>query len=177
MVYLAKFAPVFPVLALLFQNTKEYSNGKYSHLGDKNGHLAIPRDALCLRPIKDDKVTHFLIQNPTCFPRFPPTTNTNTDIYQQNRSCWKDFLAAEMGSCHQDMAGFLLYCLPDLARVLQKELYVISLPWHVTSCHFPPLRLCCRPQINNIAWEVQAGFAATLSSVFLKGYVRKCKVS
>lgn len=147
------------------------------HFGDKNGHWAIPHDSLCLCPIKDNKVTHFLIQNPTCFPRFPPTTNTNTDIYQQNRSCWKDFLAAEMGSCHQDMAGFLLYCLPALARVLQKELYVISLPWHVTSCHFPSLRLCSRPQINNIAWEVQAGFAATLSSMFLKGYVKKCKVS
>lgn len=71
----------------------------------------------------------------------------------------------------------LLYYLPALAPVLQRELYVISLCWHVMSCHFPPLRLCCRPQINNIAWEVQAGFAATPSSVFLKGYVRKCKVS
>lgn len=50
-----------------------------------------------LFPIKDGKFTHFLIQNPTCFPRFPPTTNTNTDIYQQNRSCWKDFFGCWNG--------------------------------------------------------------------------------
>lgn len=57
----------------------------------KKNAFEFPYDSLYFLPIKDNKVTHFLIQNPTCFPRFPPTTDTNTDIYQQNRSCWKDF--------------------------------------------------------------------------------------
>lgn len=85
--------------------------------------------------------------------------------------CWSGLLSPGHGRLFA-----VLSPSPGLS-VLQRELYVISLSWHVTSCHFPPLRLCCRPQINNIAWEVQAGFAATPSSVFLKEYVRKCKVS
>ena len=133
-IYLAKFAPVFPILTLLLQNRKEYPN-VLSFGGQKCNGVS---SWFSLFPpyIKDNKVTRFLIWNPTCFPGSllqPTQTQTFTS---KTEAVGKIFLAAEMGSCHQDMAGFLLYCLPALAPVLQRELYVISLAdmWRPVIC-------------------------------------------
>ena len=127
-------APVFPILTLLLQNRKEYPN-VLSFGGQKCNGVS---SWFSLFPpyIKDNKVTRFLIWNPTCFPGSllqPTQTQTFTS---KTEAVGKIFLAAEMGSCHQDMAGFLLYCLPALAPVLQRELYVISLAdmWRPVIC-------------------------------------------
>lgn len=139
--------------------------------------IEFPLCSLCFCPITIKKMPIFWSRTQLVFPGSllqPTQTQTFTS---KTEAVGNSFLAAEMGSCHRDVAGFLLYYLPALAPVRQRELYVISLPWCMTSCHFPPLRLCCHPQINSIAWEVQAGSAATTSAVFLKEYVRKCKVS
>lgn len=66
---------------------------------------------------------------PNLFSQVPPTTNTNTrHLPAEQKLLERFFLAVEMGSCPQDAAGCLLYCLPALAPVLQRELYVTRPP-------------------------------------------------
>lgn len=120
--YLEKFAPS-PVFSYSNCYSKTQRNVLMERIviwGTKKNAFAFPYDSLCFHPIKDNKVTHFLIQNPTCFPRFPPTTDTNTDIYQQNRSCWKDFFGCWNGLLSPGHGRLFVVLSPSPGRCTPK---------------------------------------------------------